>query len=361
MASGDNKKSTAVTVNYGSSVVVLPGAAAEKLPLASKEEITVLLAVLGQKETTVDGIAKICDIDDEDVRAALAFWRGAGVIDIGKPSENSDVDKAENDKIKKADKEKTGKDASAAGKGKRPSSELPEYKMEEISQIVEDNADLGKMIDDCERILGRMFRVSETSHLLALVDQLGLSPEYVLLLCTFCARQGKTTLRYVETTAVRLHDDGIVTVEELESYLRQIERMDELLPELRDLFEIGDRQLTTRENGYFRSWILKYNYGIDVIRRAYEVAVDAKGAANPCYVNGIIENWYSEGLVTYDDVERKLNTDRAAKINAAGQSFDVDDFFAAALRRSYKDSDFTPDLARSNSFDTAKDKKKRSK
>lgn len=353
-------RDTVFRVNYGSSVVSLPGVAAEKLPYASKTEILVLLAILGDNGVTTEQLSDICGGDEGEVRSALAFWRGAGVLEFGNISAlagKSPDPKQQTPSEKKPETEKIS--AQTIAKGKRPTSELPEYKMEEISQIIEDNADLGKMIDDCERILGRMFRVSETSHLLALVDQLGLSPEYVLLLCAHCARLKKTTVRYVETCAVGFHDQGIVTVEALEAHLHQLEKFDEILPEIRSLFGIKDRELTNREKGYFRNWILKYEYGMEVVRRACEIAVNAKGEASPAYVNGIIENWYAEELFTYEDVERKLNADRTARSNTAGQSFDVDDFFEAALRRSYGDSDFTPDVVRSGPSDGTKGKKKR--
>jgi len=53
------------------------------------------------------------------------------------------------------------------------------------------------------------------------------------------------------------------------------------------------------------------------------------------YTNKILESWYSEGLTTPEAVDAasaKKNGDKQQ-----GMSFDVDEFFKAALDRSYRD------------------------
>ena len=271
----------AIGINYGTGVVTVPAAAAEKLPEASPDEIRVLFAVLTSPGVTPEGLAdKLPGTDPAVIPSALAFWRGAGILT------GSDVPAKEKE-TKKGSGKKSGDD-----KGKKSSvlmsSELGDYTSDEISQMVEDAPDLCKMIDECQRILGRIFRVSETGKILALVDQLGFSPEYVLCLCAHCAKKGKTTLRYIESTAVGLHDDGIDTVEKLEAHLSLEEKLDAALPLMCELFGIEGRALTNKEKRYFRTWLLTYNYGDDVIRRACEVATDAQKEGNFSYVNGII-------------------------------------------------------------------------
>ena len=330
-----NDTAVAIGINYGTGVVTVPAAAADKLPSASPDEIRVLFAVLTSPGVTPDGLAdKLPGIDSSAINSALAFWRGAGILtgaDVPVKNANNDPEKN--------DVGDNGKKSSVL-----MSSELGDYTSDEISQMVEDDPDLSKMIDECQRILGRMFRVSETGKLLAFVDQLGFTPEYVLCLCAHCAKKKKTTLRYIEGAAVGLHDDGIDTVEKLEAHLSREEKLDSALPLMCELFDIEGRALTNKEKRNFRTWRLTYNYSDDVIRRACEVAADAKGKATVSYVNGIIENWYSGGLLTAEDVESHIRAEKGEKDNSAGKSFDVDDFFAAALRRTYGDSEFIPDV-----------------
>ena len=55
-------------------------------------------------------------------------------------------------------------------------------------------------------------------------------------------------------------------------------------------------------------------------------------------MNTILERWYTEGLRTADEVRRYL--DRQASDKNGGtvaKSYDADDFFEAALKRSYEE------------------------
>ena len=87
--------------------------------------------------------------------------------------------------------------------------------------MVESDRDIALMIDECERALGKILRVGEIAKLIALRDYLGFAPDYIIALCEHCAKIGKNTVRYLETTAVALYDDGITDKETLDEHLRR--------------------------------------------------------------------------------------------------------------------------------------------
>ena len=83
-----------------------------------------------------------------------------------------------------------------------------------------------------------------------------------------------------------------------------------------------------------------YGYGEDIIRRAYEITVGAINEPSLPYANSILERWHSDGLDTAAQIDAKLDAEREKKGQTPREgSFDTDDFFEAALRRSYSDSD----------------------
>ena len=116
------------------------------------------------------------------------------------------------------------------------------------------------------------------------------------------------------------------------------------------MFGMGDRALTPAEKKKFSTWLYEYQYGLDVITRAFEVTVDAKGSPNLKYMDAVLANWNRDGLRTLEDIEAseaRFQAQKAEKLNkkpaSDGQgSFNTDDFFAAAVRRSLGD-DFDPD------------------
>ena len=94
-----------------------------------------------------------------------------------------------------------------------------------------------------------------------------------------------------------------------------------------------------------------------MIELAYEATVDAIGEASMRYTDGVLKRWQTEGLSTPEAVAASDERWRQARENEAqgasggksagksagknekknGGSFDVDDFFEAALKRSYQD------------------------
>ena len=104
---------------------------------------------------------------------------------------------------------------------------------------------------------------------------------------------------------------------------------------LRDLFGIGKRALIKRERDAFFRWVSEWEMPLDVITRAYEITVGATGEPSVPYTNAILEKWHAEGLTTLEAVEvaEAERTPAPAK-NTMG-NFDTDDFFEAALKRSY--------------------------
>ena len=78
---------------------------------------------------------------------------------------------------------------------------------------------------------------------------------------------------------------------------------------------------------------LKADISEELIRKAYDITVDKTGKASFVYASKIVENWISAGYKTLADVEKAEANHKSAMEKS---SFDVDDFFKAALERSEK-------------------------
>lgn len=333
-------------VNYGSGVVVLPEAVLNVMSSAKKSDICILIALLSDVTADAERVAQKCGTTPEAVEHAIAFWRGAGVISFSeeKTAEEKPAPAPEKPKAKST---KTGKRADLG--------ELPNYTSTEIANMVESDRDIALMIDECERALGKILRVGEIAKLIALRDYLCFAPDYIIALCEHCAKIGKNTVRYLETTAVALYDDGITDKETLDEHLRRAQEKHDIEIQIRSLFGMNmSRALTAKEKKIIEDWTATYGYGIEVIKLAYEITVDTIKEPNLNYANGILQRWYAAELKTEEDIKAQLEADAKAKGEpAAGKSFDSTDFFEAALRRSYGDSGAAPEIP------DAADKKKR--
>jgi len=311
---------------YGSRVAVIPiPADPAVLRNATKEQLRILIALMSENPCSLQAAAR-SGATPAQIEEALRYWEAAGVLRIHMPGENP---KSAVQRTETAVPEKTLERAA----------QLPHYNTDEAARYLERNPDARSLIDCCQQELGKIFNTSEAEIIIGLLDYLSLGAEYILLLCAYCSRKGRKSLRYIEKTAIGLHDAGIVTYEQLELHLKKLDQANDAEEKLRDMFGIGKRALVKREKEAFFRWVSEWEMPLEVIEKAYEITVARTNEPSVPYTNAILEKWHAEGLCTLAAVEEA----EAAKKNAApdlvgGTSFDTDDFLKSALMRSYGNS-----------------------
>ena len=313
--------------HYGERVAVLPAAITAHLHKASKKDLAILLTLAAEPVAQVDldaaksVIAARGEYTAAEIDAALAFWRGTGVVSVDEGKESAPA------VVAQAAPAAPAVPQVIAEKG------LPTYNTEELSDILARRKELSQLIDDCQQAFGKIFNTNEIGVIAGLADYLGLDGEYILLLLTHCRNMEKKSLRYVEKMAISLHDEGVHDARDLEERLQNIEMMAKATGRVRAIFGITARALTSKEKTMLEAWICKMKYDEAMLTRAYELTVDAIGKPSMPYANKILERWFADGYKTVEDVEKALAEYKSKK--NGGSSFDVDEFFEAALRRTY--------------------------
>lgn len=340
--------------NYGQGVLVLPSTVPEAD--ATPEQLRVLLWLASDPTLFAKPaqLARLAGADREEIGDILDFWQSVGVLSNGKEAQES----------KKAQRKPTDKPAKSATDTKKTTSateakpaleakpaaeakpaflaradELPNYSTAELSDLLEKSQSLRMLVNEAQNIWGKVFNPYEAQLLVGLSDYLRLDDEYILLLLAHSKRIGKKSLREVERYALRLVDDGVTDAAALEEFVKRTEARRTLQGKIRAMFGLGSRSFTAKENAMLDNWI-SYGYGEDIIRRAYEITVGAINEPSLPYANSILERWHSEGLDTAAQIDAKLDAEREKKGQAVMTgSFDTDDFFEAALKRSYSTTD----------------------
>ena len=320
-------------INYGSRVAVMPEGAIESLTRAGEADLRVLVALCYYGGSAdMKKLSKKTSCSEEQIRESLSFWRGAGVIEQGDVKETSEA--VESVPVSAVEEKPAVAEEKpvAAPKKLRGTDELPRYTSDELADLLEKRADTAALIDECQRIMGKVFNIKEINVLMGLVDYLELDFEYIMMLLTYCVSLGKKTLHYAEKLAFALYDAGITTGEMLAEELRRRESASDAEGNIRRLFGVGERAFTTKEKKFISAWINDMGYSIEIIEKAYEVTADATGKGSFPYANTVLERWFAAGLRTLEEIEdsyKSGNTDKP--ING---SFDTDSFFEAAVRRS---------------------------
>lgn len=305
-------------LNFGCDVISLPGKVlSEKLSTCKETELKVLIALASSEElradfeSGADALAETLGCKRSDLDNALSFWRGAGVL-------------------------LTTKEASTIKNPKsRRRSGIPTYTGEELARIVEDE-NLSAIIDELQKILGRTFNPTEANTVVALMRYLNVDETYLMLLCNYCTEMGKTSMRYIETTAYSLYDEGVTDSEMLDTYIRDKAEINSFIGQVRGIIGIGGRALSAAEKAMFEKWAGEYGYTADIVRVAYDITVDKTGKYSSRYLDKVLTNWYAAGLHTIEEIAAYIENGTGKPKSAGSGSFDTDDFFNAALRKSYE-------------------------
>jgi DnaD/phage-associated family protein len=266
-------------------------------------------------------IAQELNCEITDVQNSISYWNGTGIISL--TDEVECVKAVEKNELSIVPK-------------RAKLTELPQYTSAELNSLLKKHNNIVGLIDECQNVLGKIFTAADIKVLMGFVDYLGLDNDYILVLMHFAARNDMKSLRYIEKIAISCIDDGFTDAKVLQEALYAREEKAQIENKIKNIFGLGSRKLTSKEQKQVNAWVTTYNYDISVIEKAYEITVTATNKPSIHYANAILEKWFAEGVKNIEDAENLIAAREQEKATE-GSSFDVDDFFAAALKRSYSE------------------------
>lgn len=359
MSEQKGRRAREIRMLYGDAVTVLPCAAIDAMERAGGIDCKILMILASDAqyrkgdEASMELLAQRAGCSLAEIDEAIAYWRGAGVLEYsageterkksGRPKKQTPDEIIAEELQKRGSETATLPDTSSAPteteeraptKKLRRSDELPNYTMEELSQLLESRKNLSLFIDECQRAYGKMFNPRDISGVLGMLDYLSLDEAYILILLRHFGElpeAERKSLHYIERMAFSLVDSGITDAEALRVHLDLLKQMKENEGQIRSVFGMGSRAFTAKEKSAVLRWIGEFGSSMELIRLAYEKTVNATGKASIPYASKILERWHSEGLKTPADVENAEEKQSAQE----SANFETNEFFAAALRRSY--------------------------
>lgn len=321
-----------ITPKLGEKIIALPATqVVQNLKEASAAELKVLIYALTNLASSTKQIADATGVTSAEVAEALRFWKKAGAIGVtGLPAKEEPSSRPPE---KSEKEEKPPRVVIHDGK-------LPFYTEEEVARILKAKPSLEGLVDECNNILGTVMNYAEVGDILVLHEYLKLGEDYIMLLCSHCAANGKNSLRYIKSTAEKLFNRDITTYAELEEYYENIEESKTLGAAYLQIIG-AKRRLTASETEKVGLWN-KWGVTSEMLEKAYDITVTNTGKYEPSYFKKIIENWHENGIDTPEKADAesekyRRDNPKKNKKSAGGGSFDTGDFFEAALMRSYKD------------------------
>ena len=289
---------------------LMPRCVYDVLSYANETELRVAVYMSANPNSDIKTAAEAIGVTEADVLEALAFFRGA----------------SKTKKTKKAvvSEEKTARLGTP-----------PDYSGSQLAEITKRSAELSPILNECQQLLGKTFTSHDTEvYIGVLFDFLGLSPEYILMLTSYCCGLGKKNVRYVEKTAFSLTEQGVDSCERLERYIADSEKKNKLEYKLRKLFGFGERALTATEKKHFAKF---FELPFDMVEYAYEQMIKNIGEVKLGYMSKIIDSWREKGIKTKAQaMAQKAPQKKSGNAGFENESFDFDDFLSVAIKNGTK-------------------------
>lgn len=307
-----------IEMKYTGGILNLPLGVTELVPMASEEQLKVLLSLAGAPQHLCDfepyltTLSQRLNLNVNEIKDALAFWMSKGIISV----EGLDV---------------TFSDAIAADG--YINNRSPAYTGKQILSYVESNKSFRSLCNECQAIMSKSFTAHDYNNIMQLKSYFKLSDEFILLLLAHCVEIDKASWAYIRKTASNLYDEGISSYSKLEEHFSARRNKRSLEYKIRKLLGIGEREFTKSERNIIEKWIgLKTDFNL--ISKAYEITIEkCQGKLSYAYMAKILENWHNSGIKTLEDAEKSLENYKS-KQKIQMSTFDTDEFFEAALKRS---------------------------
>ena len=189
--------------------------------------------------------------------------------------------------------------------------ETPEYTASDIKNILSRGGEFPLLVREVQKSLGRVLSSDDLIKLFGMYDNLGLPPEVILQLVTYCIGEQRRkygpeklpTMRYIEKAAYIWEREGIFTLERAESYIRELEKRRDSVLLMQNAMGIRGRELSATERKYIESW-LSLGFGPEAAAIACDRTLVKTGKLAWGYMNSIINSWHSKGLHTPEEIAR---------------------------------------------------------
>ncbi len=293
-----------LNLSPGGGIFAVPNSVVDEgLRLCGAAQLKVLLLLLRENGPEADpaALSEKLGIPAGDVADALEYWRSRGLLTDDRPPEPA-ADAA----------------PIPAPAEPRPDPIRKKPTMAEVEQFQKSDAAVAFALRQCEAILGKAFSSSDTATLVWLMEWAGVPADVLVTVAEYCRLAGKTSLRYIEKTALGWLDSGIDTIEAADERIKILAEQQGWEGALKSTLGIGGRALSDREREFSDQW-RALGFSQELLRAAFQRTLDGAGKLSFPYMNKILQDWKRQNITTPEQA--------AAEVKPGSEpSFDVDDF-----------------------------------
>ncbi len=144
-------------------------------------------------------------------------------------------------------------------------------------------------------------------------DELGMSDDLIDYLVQYCVERDKADFRYMEKVALNWASQQITTAKQAAAYARKYDKT--IYTVMKALGKNSDP--TDQEVAFIKRWMGDFGLSKDLILEACNRTVLATDSHRFSYADGILSNWYANGVKTLAQVEKQDEAHKQRAVKAA--------------------------------------------
>ena len=265
-----------------SSVFVLPGGVADCLPMASAEQLRVLLWFSRRGGWDAAACAAELKMTAAECEGCLYFWVEQGVLVSDGAAPAVSVVSAE---------EKKPAPRTAAVK--------PLWK--EVLAYQREHKEFNDFLEEVSARMGRPLNQGDNATLLYLITTAGIPAMSVLMAVGYAVSIDKASIRYVESLALAWADEDVITPEQVDEKIRYLQQTRAAAEKVAKVLELV-RPLTAAQAKMADKWLNDWHFSDVMLQKAYAIMLEKCEKFSPAYMDKILERWHAEGIHTPDRI-----------------------------------------------------------
>ena len=283
---------------------------------ANGEYVKVYLYILRHQNTedlSLEQIADALNHTEADVKRAINYWQKAGVLENAQENPSESILIEQNRTNCSMDIEVTStvdKETAAA------QVQSPAYSAEQVSRLNNDE-EFSQLLYIAQKFLNKAFTPRDCQVFAYLYDTLGMNIGLLEYLAEYCAQNGHTSVRYLETVALSWHEKGIRTALEAQEYSTSYTK-DAFA--VMKAFGLNSRKPAVPEQKLMEKWFKDYGFDRELVLEACSRTINAIHTPSFQNADSILTDWKKAGVKTLADV-KGMDARRAERANNADKRF----------------------------------------
>lgn len=283
---------------------------------ANGEYVKVYLYILrhqNKEDLSLEQIADALNHTEADVKRAINYWQKAGVLENAQenPSESILIEQNRTNCSMDIEVTSTVDKETAAAQVQSPS-----YSAEQVSRLNNDE-EFSQLLYIAQKFLNKAFTPRDCQVFAYLYDTLGMNIGLLEYLAEYCAQNGHTSVRYLETVALSWHEKGIRTALEAQEYSTSYTK-DAFA--VMKAFGLNSRKPAVPEQKLMEKWFKDYGFDRELVLEACSRTINAIHTPSFQYADSILTDWKKAGVKTLADV-KGMDARRAERANNADKRF----------------------------------------